>query len=283
MVFFVCDGCGESLKKARVDAHAAKCRQCYSVSCVDCSVSFPGDEYRNHTTCITEAERYEKSIFRGTRKLDESGTGHRTDKPPRGKKLSPQEAWNQCIQIASETSPPSLKSHMDQLAMLENVPRKQKQFCNFTVNSLRLRGPGGEKIKSELWAHLSKVRDEEKKKKEDEEKKQKQESIEADKKDCVPNSSEKKESKSVSASDDDDSSTSSVPEMPSDKEVTRAMKKVLKKAPNKQLKFKALRKQVQESFSSQVDKKRWEKLLQECVNGNPKKLVLDGKIITLTK
>jgi len=167
--------------------------------------------------------------------------------------------------------------------MLENVPRKQKQFCNFTVNSLRLRGPGGEKIKSELWAHLSKVRDEEKKKKEDEEKKQKQESIEADKKDCVPNSSEKKESKSVSASDDDDSSTSSVPEMPSDKEVTRAMKKVLKKAPNKQLKFKALRKQVQESFSSQVDKKRWEKLLQECVNGNPKKLVLDGKIITLTK
>ena len=32
MVFFICDGCGESMKKAKVDAHAAKCRQCFSVS-----------------------------------------------------------------------------------------------------------------------------------------------------------------------------------------------------------------------------------------------------------
>ena len=44
MVFFSCDGCGEMLKKNQVDAHARKCRNCDSVSCVDCSVSFWGGE-----------------------------------------------------------------------------------------------------------------------------------------------------------------------------------------------------------------------------------------------
>ena len=42
MVFFCCDGCGATLKKSQVDAHAYKCRQCESVSCVDCNVSFWG-------------------------------------------------------------------------------------------------------------------------------------------------------------------------------------------------------------------------------------------------
>ena len=69
MVFFTCDGCGETLKKNQVDAHASRCRNCYAVreirfgfseltcsginlislffqqvSCVDCSISFYGGE-----------------------------------------------------------------------------------------------------------------------------------------------------------------------------------------------------------------------------------------------
>lgn len=42
MVVFSCDGCGEVLKKNQVDAHAARCRSCASVSCADCAVSFYG-------------------------------------------------------------------------------------------------------------------------------------------------------------------------------------------------------------------------------------------------
>lgn len=44
MVTFLCDGCNETIKKNKVDAHAAKCHSCYAVSCVDCSVSFPGGQ-----------------------------------------------------------------------------------------------------------------------------------------------------------------------------------------------------------------------------------------------
>ena len=58
MVFFVCDGCNETLKKNQVDKHASRCRVCTSVTCVDCSVSFYGNDYA-HTVCISEAEKYE--------------------------------------------------------------------------------------------------------------------------------------------------------------------------------------------------------------------------------
>jgi len=289
MLFFCCDGCGETFKKAKVDAHAAKCRECYAVSCVDCSQSFPGDDYRTHTSCISEAERYEKTIYRGNRKLDESGTGHR-DQQQKAKKLSPQDAWNQTIEVAAETAPPSLKSYMDQLTMLENVPRKQKQFCNFTVNSLRLRGPHGEKVKGEIWVLLTKVREEEKKRREENDKNVQQKKPTSQKVEDVSDSSSESETKAVSESDNEhlnnknDKRTAT--DLPSVKVVTKAMKKVLKKSSNKQLKFKSLRKQVQESLSFKADKdakKEWKKLMQLCVDSNPNKMVMDGKTVALTK
>ncbi|KAL7494275.1 hypothetical protein ACHAWT_002976 [Skeletonema menzelii] len=285
MVFFLCDGCNETLKKNKVDAHAAKCRECWSVSCVDCSQSFPGDEYRSHTSCISEAERYEKTIFRGNRKLDDSGTGHRQQH--KGKKLTPQEAWQQTIEIAAESAPSSIKSHMDQLASLDNVPRKEKQFRNFTVNSLRLKGPNAEKIKDDIWKHLSKVREDEKQKKEEAQKKQQssqQAAKDKKKEDAEPTSiSDDDKSSSKNAKEEESSSSSS--SMPSEKQVTKAVKKALKKAPNKSLKFKALRKTVQETLviktKNDSAKKEWKKLLKQCVDANSKKLVVDGKTVSL--
>ena len=246
---------------------------------------FRKDDYRTHTTCISEAERYEKSIFRGARKLDESGTGHRTHRQ-NVKKLSPQEAWQETVQIAAETAPPSVKSYMDQLAMLENVPRKEKPFRNFTVNSLRLKGPHGEQIKSEIWALLVKTREEANsaKKEEEEKKKQPKQIPKEDEVDDSVHSKKTVSDAAVSDSDDEPSEDVTI-DLPSEKVVTKAMKKVLKKAPNRQLKFKALRKQVQESLLFKVDKsgeKKWKKLLHECVEANPKKLLLDGKNVTLT-
>jgi len=95
MVFFSCDKCGEMLKKAKVDAHAMRCG-CDSVSCIDCSVSFWGDDYRLHTSCITEAERYEKTIYKGPRKND-----------TKGRKLTVQEIWMEVINESMNTYPPA--------------------------------------------------------------------------------------------------------------------------------------------------------------------------------
>ncbi|KAA8903201.1 hypothetical protein TRICI_005743 [Trichomonascus ciferrii] len=39
--------------------HFNKCRDAY-FTCIDCSTTFEGDEFKNHTSCITEKEKYEK-------------------------------------------------------------------------------------------------------------------------------------------------------------------------------------------------------------------------------
>lgn len=57
MPSFVCDYCQETLKKAKLDQHAQRCRQSV-FSCIDCHTNFKGTEYRAHFSCITEVQKY---------------------------------------------------------------------------------------------------------------------------------------------------------------------------------------------------------------------------------
>jgi len=178
---------------------------------------------------------------------------------------------------------------MEQLTSLENVPRKEKQFRNFTVNSLRLRGPSGEKIKSELWVLLVKAR-EENKQKQAEHKQAKQHKDPPSERDGGLDSFKDSNSKAISESDDELSCNrnvkTSAADLPSQKAVTKAMKKALKKSPRRQLKFKYLRKEVQETLSYKAGKggkKEWKKLLLRCVELDSNKLVMSGKAVTLAE
>lgn len=51
--------CNETLAKKKLIGHFNKCRDAY-FTCIDCSTTFEGDDFKNHTTCITEKEKYEK-------------------------------------------------------------------------------------------------------------------------------------------------------------------------------------------------------------------------------
>lgn len=124
MVYFVCEGCNETLKKNQVDKHANQCRNCYAVTCVDCSVTFHGNDYAAHTSCVSEAQKYEGSLYK-----------------PKQQKLNPQEAWMEVVQKASEmasTAPHNVSQHLSRLAELSNIPRNRKKFANFVSNSMRL-------------------------------------------------------------------------------------------------------------------------------------------------
>lgn len=57
MPSFVCDHCQETLKKAKLDQHAQRCRNAV-FSCIDCYKNFKGTEYREHFSCITEVQKY---------------------------------------------------------------------------------------------------------------------------------------------------------------------------------------------------------------------------------
>ncbi|KAI8851469.1 hypothetical protein BC829DRAFT_374052 [Chytridium lagenaria] len=75
MVSFVCDFCQETLKKAKLDQHRQRCRSA-QFSCIDCSTTFVGDQYRSHTQCISEAEKYQKSVFKGNKKGQANGAAN---------------------------------------------------------------------------------------------------------------------------------------------------------------------------------------------------------------
>jgi 2-oxoglutarate dehydrogenase complex dehydrogenase (E1) component-like enzyme len=176
---------------------------------------------------------------------------------------------------------------MEQLEMLENVPRKVKPFRNFADQVFKLKGPSGVTVKDEIWKLLEKSREEVKKEEEENKKKQQQLKQTSNKDNDVNDVLDPpKRIKSDAGIPDSDNKPVNdlVTALPSEKTVTKAMKKALKKAPNHQLKFKVLRKQVQESLSfeaGKAGKEKWKKLLQGCVDANPKKLLLDGKNVTL--
>ena len=57
-------GCGDVLTKPKLDKHRAMCNS--SFDCIDCSKRFetPAD-YKGHTSCISEAEKYQKTSYNG--------------------------------------------------------------------------------------------------------------------------------------------------------------------------------------------------------------------------
>eukprot|EP00978_Attheya_sp_CCMP212_P026927 scaffold89529_cov56-Attheya_sp.AAC.6 len=286
MVVFSCDGCGGILKKAQVDAHVYKCRDgCASVSCVDCSVAFYGDDFRAHTSCVTEAERYEKTVYRGPKKNGENGN----------KKLSAQEAWVLLLSNAGDTAPPSIQSHVEQLSILDNVPRKEKQFRNFIANSLRI----NKTVVDDIWAHLSALREEEKKRRE-------AQATANTPKPSNPKSEPSIESTAVvetakdgdtvdkkdSASVDGEMDSSETEISP--KVVAKTMKKVLKKAPNRTMKVKELRRAIETKILEKKEKRNavkeqkrikseLKRMILNQINDCSKQMKIEGNLVTLLK
>lgn len=64
MVSFSCEVCNDTIIKKKLDQHKQRCRDAY-FTCIDCSITFSGSDYRGHTQCISEAEKYEKSLYKG--------------------------------------------------------------------------------------------------------------------------------------------------------------------------------------------------------------------------
>ncbi|KAH9963899.1 hypothetical protein BC827DRAFT_99706 [Russula dissimulans] len=75
MVSFQCDTCTDVVKKPKLDRHYGQCRS--SFTCIDCSKTFRGPaEWKAHTSCITEAEKYQKSLYKGPKKGQNPSNGH---------------------------------------------------------------------------------------------------------------------------------------------------------------------------------------------------------------
>jgi len=66
MVSFQCHSCGDVVKKPKLDQHRTRCHGGFD--CIDCSTTFNSPaEYKGHTSCISEAEKYQKGLYKGPR------------------------------------------------------------------------------------------------------------------------------------------------------------------------------------------------------------------------
>lgn len=138
MVFFTCNHCGESLKKPAVEKHY-QWKSCKGappfLTCVDCLKDFRGDEFKAHTKCITEDEKYSAKGF--------------VAKPERNKGAQKQEAWTEIIQnhlLQRADLDTHTRQTLERLAGQTNVPRKKPKFINFVKSSMRISPNSAEKI-----------------------------------------------------------------------------------------------------------------------------------------
>jgi cell growth-regulating nucleolar protein len=58
MVSFNCTRCQDVVKKPKVVSHAASCGA-KTFSCVDCMLHFDLDSIKNHTSCVSEVQKYQ--------------------------------------------------------------------------------------------------------------------------------------------------------------------------------------------------------------------------------
>ncbi|CAI4056847.1 uncharacterized protein SKDI_03G1440 [Saccharomyces kudriavzevii IFO 1802] len=68
MVTFNCEVCNDTVPKKNTEKHYYRCPDAY-YTCIDCSKTFDdGVSYKNHTSCISEDEKYQKALYKGNKK-----------------------------------------------------------------------------------------------------------------------------------------------------------------------------------------------------------------------
>lgn len=115
MVFFCCTACNEPLRKQVVETHFSRCRDCRTVSCMECHKDFDRKSYKVHTTCSSEFGKHNKR---------RSATNDNID-------------WGEVIKVAIDKCPSNdhrIPPILRDLAICPNLPKKQKKFENFMAS-----------------------------------------------------------------------------------------------------------------------------------------------------
>ncbi|KOS19605.1 UPF0743 protein [Escovopsis weberi] len=113
MVSFSCETCGDILTKKKLDPHRSRCRGA-TFTCIDCMVYFPGFEYRAHTSCMSEEQKYQGALYkpkkpqqrpaRATEAMNTLALHPSVEDVPEDK---PHETWHECEPRADDGKSPA--------------------------------------------------------------------------------------------------------------------------------------------------------------------------------
>jgi len=98
------------------------------LTCIDCLKDFHGDEYKSHTQCMSEAQRYSKEGRSGWDPVAGQAKGEKK-----------QQQWmdklHELLQATDIDS--SVRHIVDSILDHDNIPRKRPKFVNFVKNIMR--------------------------------------------------------------------------------------------------------------------------------------------------
>lgn len=109
-----------------------RCKNFYSVSCLDCGTRFQGESFEKHIACVSEKEKYT------------------------GKKEKKKDAWAQCIQHAQGLLEGKAKSGLEQILSKiseDAVPMKKPKFVNLCKSSFAYLDSG---TVNQIWEAIEK-------------------------------------------------------------------------------------------------------------------------------
>jgi cell growth-regulating nucleolar protein len=131
MVSFVCNVCQETLKKAKLDQHYGRCRGA-NFSCIDCNTDFNGTAYRSHTSCISEAEKYQKSMYKNNNNNNNSNNKAKNnnninDKTSVNKSIVVSDKPGKVADVQDANSKTALKSKADLKSVVGKVLKEKNK------------------------------------------------------------------------------------------------------------------------------------------------------------
>lgn len=135
MVSFSCEVCNDTVIKKKLDQHRQRCYGAY-FTCIDCSTTFSGTDYKNHTQCISEAEKYEKALYKGKKKAPQQ------DAKP--------------VKKQEETAKPEKSSKSEKSSKLEKSSKSEKSKSKKEVDLTKYSSGSLYKVVKDLSKDLKK-------------------------------------------------------------------------------------------------------------------------------
>merc|ERR1711939_127395 len=122
MVSFVCESCGDTIKKPKLVQHFQRCGAPFT--CLDCNKTFPFGEFQKHSSCISEAQKYEKSVWKGDKpkKGQKQGQNGQQKMPP----APPPVEASKTEEIPVATTPAPLAAPAAEPAQVEEKKKSRK-------------------------------------------------------------------------------------------------------------------------------------------------------------
>ncbi|KAK9324826.1 hypothetical protein V1517DRAFT_344073 [Lipomyces orientalis] len=137
MVSFSCEVCNDTVVKKKLMQHRGTCHGAH-FTCLDCQTTFQGLDFQKHTSCISEAEKYQKSLYKAPAKKQKKGanaTEQKEEKAPETMQLEPPTATTAKESESSADSKEQKSPTKEQKDKIDKKDKKNKKKESATNGS----------------------------------------------------------------------------------------------------------------------------------------------------